>query len=226
MTRLRLQQKSVSRKLPAGDKRRGLQVHTRLVGQVIWAWNDLHGAYAFAFVQALDSSRGWIGHAIWTSLSNDAAQRDILSSILAFSDRPAVSSRLQWALDETRKLTVYRNDIVHGIMGWRLEPNGSTPTFSAFGNSLGRILRYVDRESHSGEILEGPDKRKLMLLLRGDLMQLAKYVLELGRALSKDRPSPLPRKPRLLARKFALKAEIEARRPKRRHVHGGRQPSP
>jgi hypothetical protein len=219
--------KTVSRRLPAGEKRRGLQKHVKLAGEVIWAWNELHLAYAFTFVWAADRSRSWIGQAIWTALGNDGAQRDILEAILPFLGKPGFAKRLRWALKETGHLARYRNDVVHGSMIWETTDKGLKPKLDYFGNPMGRILRYVSRESCDGEIIEGPDLQKLMVFLRGDLMQLAAYVHKLSRSMvsQAQRPLPFPRKPQLQAREFAQAAELKARPPKRRQGRGNRPKS-
>ena len=213
---------SVSRRLPSGDRKRGLKKHTRLVGEVVWAWSELQKAYAFAFSQTVDNEGTMIGHAIWTALNNDSAQRDILDEALYYSlkVKAAQRKRIQWAIKETGHLKRYRNDIVHGARGWEITTRGLIPTFSSYGNPINRLVRYADRESDDGEWLAGPDIHQLMVLLRGDLMQLAAYVKEIGRAIAGRKPSALPRKPRLLARKFALAAETKAKSPKRRQGRG------
>jgi hypothetical protein len=85
----------------------------------------------------------------------------------------------------------------------------------------------MGRENHDGEIFEGPDFQKLLLFLRGDLMQLAEYVQELSRSIVAETPLPLPGKPRLQAHKFVHETEMKARPPKRRRARGNRpKPSP
>ncbi len=212
--------RSISRRLPGGDKKRGLRKHTKLVGEVVWAWNELQLGYAFAFAWAVNEPRPWVGQAIWSALNNDGAQRDALDAVLVFLGKPGLRKRFHWALKETGKLARYRNDIVHAAMIWQLTDKGLRPTFDHFGNQVGRILRYVDRETHDGYILEGPDLQKLMVFLRGDLIQLAEYVGELSRLIVAEKPSPLPRKPQLRARKFAEATETKTRSPKRRQGRG------
>jgi hypothetical protein len=177
------------------------------VGEVVWAWNDLHDSFALTFSWAFDSGRRtWVGQTVWTALNNDGAQRAILAALLDFVGQPLVTKGLRWAIKETGKLAPYRNDVVHGTMGWLSTKEGLVPTFNyGGGNSVARLLRYVDRETEDGEIVEGPNLHKLMSLLRGDLMQLSVYVRELGRILAGGRDlRPLPRRPRLLAEEFAI----------------------
>lgn len=197
----------VSRRLPGGDRRRGLQVHVKLVGEVVWAWSQLHLAFGFAF-SGLFGRDSMQGQAIWVALKSDSAQRDVLENALHYSSVPSRHRKsLHWAISETGRLAGYRNDIVHGAMGWELTQKGLIPTLAHFGNPLSRIMRYMAREAEDGEILDGPDLRKLMTYLRGDLTQLSEYVLEVWRAMPQERPRPLPRRPRLQAHAFVLAAQ-------------------
>ncbi len=113
----------------------GLRQHTKLTGELVWAWNELHRAYARAFYDALDADHPWMGNAIWAALNNDSAQRDILSALLMFGRR-SYEIRIEWALKQTRKLVPYRNDAVHGAMIWTRDPENLKPAISHSGNPL------------------------------------------------------------------------------------------
>jgi hypothetical protein len=211
---------SVSRRLPSGDRKRGLQKHTKLVGEVVWAWSQLHLAFAFAFAR-LHRGQSWVGQAIWTALKNDSAQRDILKAALPVSDATARQAKgLEWAISETGRLSGYRNDIVHGAMGWRLTPHGMEPSFSYFGNPPSRLVRYMARETEDGDIMSGPDIRQLMLFLRGDIVQLSGYVSDVARGIGAEKPQPLPRKPIMLAHSFVLQAQGMSQTRKRNQARG------
>src|SRR4051812_33268759 len=94
----------ITRRLPSGRQRAGLRKHAKLVGEVIWAWNELHLSYAFTFQWALGIDNWARGQAIWTALNNDGAQRDILSAILDLGHDPTVVKGVKWAIKETGKL--------------------------------------------------------------------------------------------------------------------------
>jgi hypothetical protein len=199
--------------------RRGLQRHVKLVGEIVWAWSQLNLAFAFAFAR-LYRGQSLMGQTIWTTLKNESAQRDILEGALPLSDATAAQRKaLIWAIRATGTLSSYRNDIVHGAMGWKLTLGGVIPSFSYFGNPISRLMRYAPREADDGERLEGPNLHRLMMLLRGDLRSLDEYVSEVGRSIVAETPLPLPRRPRLQAHRFVQIAQgkaPKARRPKRR----------
>lgn len=208
--------KSVSRRLPGGEYRAGLRKHAKLAGEVIWAWNELHLAYAFAFAHAVNIDRPWRGQAVWNAVTNDTTRRNALYELMRVSDLPVGNRRgMQWAIKETDKLATYRNDIVHGAMLWSIGEKGHTPSLDYFGNPFPRIYRYMARELENGEIRQ-PDLQKMMVHLRGDLMQLAAYVGEISRSSLDGKPQPLPRRPRLQAHAFVLLAQGKASR-RRRH---------
>lgn len=216
---------SISRKLPGGKIERRLPEHNTLTGEVIWAWNELHQSYCSAFAHLVDPKRTWIGSEIWTALNNDSAQRDVLKAILTFLPNRTARNGFLWAIRETGKLSVYRNDAIHGVMGWLLTPKGAIPNPSYFGNSFSRVLRYMNREKDNGELWPGPNFQKLMFLMRGDLMQLASYVSAISRKLDFEKSSPWPRRPRLRAHKYALRPGLK-NKPRKRVPRRRTQPKP
>jgi len=215
---------TVSRRLPSGDMRKGLKQHVARVGEVIWAWNELQQAFAFAFMDIFKEHFG-MAHGAWVGLSNDGAQRDALGEALWYSDwKQSDRKKLWWALRQTGELARYRNDIVHGARAWRLTTRGAIPTFSSMGNPISRLLRYVGHETKEGDIVEGPDLRMLMGLLRGDLMQIAAYVAEVVRSAREEKPRPSPKRPQLQARKYAREREAKLSPPNKRRPKRSRRP--
>jgi hypothetical protein len=224
MEHTKRKRRSVSRRLPGGDMRRGLQRHVKLVGEIVWAWSQLHLAFAFVFAR-LHRGQSWVGQAIWTTLKSESAQREILESALPVSDATAAQTKaLIWAIRATGTLSSYRNDIVHGAMGWKLTSKGMIPSFSYFGNPITRLIRYSPREGDDGERLEGPEIHRLMMLLRGDLRSLDEYVSEVGRSVAVEKPLPLPQRPRLQAHRFVQIAQ--GRTPKKRRPARRNRPKP
>jgi hypothetical protein len=193
---------SISRKLPGGDSQRGLRKHLHLIGEVVWGWNELQRAYAFVFI-SLFPGHEMSAHAAWTALNNDSAQRDAIKEILHYTDalRTPHKQALRWALAQTKNLSSYRNDVVHGARGWRGQRGALVPVFAKMGNSFSRLMRYTKHETEDGKV-KGVDLHRLMSLLRGDLMQLAGYVSHIGRLARTAQPSALPRRPLLRADKY------------------------
>lgn len=215
--------KSTSRKLPGGNERKAVKAHVRRTGEVIWAWNSLQHAFAFAFTHAFPEQSGLLSHALWNAVVSDAAQRDMLKAAIEWGAIPGRSApALLWALRQVSDLNPYRNDIVHGVTGYRLSGHRLETRFAHFGNPTNRVLRYAARETADGEILEGPNLHKLMALLRGDLLQLAEYVSGVSRSLGTKPPS-WPRRPLLQAHSWFLRMHGNFG-PRRRHRSHRSQP--
>jgi len=193
------QRSHITRRLPGGDDRWAVRDYTKRVGEVVWAWNELHEAYALAFVHMVNPANILMGMTLWTALSNDTVQRNAVdaavTAAMGLTSRQRAS--LRWALKKTTELTQYRNDVVHGFTGWLLTDKGTRVHLSHFGNPIPRLMRYIAREDEDGEIHEGPDMHKLARALRGDLMLLAGYVLAVSRSIAAAPPQQLPRRPRL-----------------------------
>ncbi len=193
--------KSTSRRLPSGIERKAIKAHIRQTGEVIWAWNSLQQAFAFVFTRTFPNASGFLPHALWNAVVSDSSQRDMLKAAIEWGGITGrAAPALLWALKQVGDLTVYRNDIVHGLVGYRGTDRGLKTRFSYFGNPVKRVARYTAREASNGEILEGPSLDKVMKLMRGDLLQLAEYVLQVGRTIgpAEQRP-PWPRRPLLQA---------------------------
>src|ERR1700688_3904864 len=91
---------TVSRRFSVSHMRKGFKRHVRLVGEVVWAWNELHLAFACAF-SALIEDQPLVGNAIWVALKNESAQRDALENSLYWSNANRGQRRaLSWALVE------------------------------------------------------------------------------------------------------------------------------
>ena len=166
-----------SRHFSSSDKwtDKAIKTHTRLVGEMVWAWNGLHQSFSYLFGLIVQSSDPSIGEAIWAALKSDSSQRDVLlaSSKLRHGDKSAFGRRMRWAVNITEKLSVYRNDLVHTPMsGIALGPRGLVTVVSSHAISPARVHR-----------LSRADTFKLLRTLRGDLVQLRNYVWDLGQRL-------------------------------------------
>lgn len=171
--------------------RLAVERHTRLVGEVAWAWNDLHAVFGYVFGGIVAPQNPLLGQALWTTLASDAAQREMLETAIEYGSlKRADRVRLRWAIKETSELRVHRNDVIHAPASLLLTGKGVTTTL-AHTNSFRRYLRYLQNDTRLVP---------LMVMLHGDLRKLADYVTDVWRSFPDDqlppRP-PSPRRPRL-----------------------------
>jgi hypothetical protein len=94
------------------------------LGKVAHAWNYLQEALGqlFCAVTGLESDN--TGQAIWHSVTNDRAQRDMLRAAINAtghkrlnSDLPKAKDDINWLLDKANTVAEQRNNAVHGPMG-------------------------------------------------------------------------------------------------------------
>lgn len=210
--------KTVSRRLPNGYDRRPLKSYTPLLGEAIWAWNQLHEAFWCVFLNVVDRDNPYMGMSIWQVLPSEGAQRDALeAAIRACGDRLTNRERaaLLWAIKRASDLTRYRNDLVHGISAWLAAEKGTLATPAPGPNPLARSMRYSGREDHDGRVWEGPSLNGVAKGLRGDAMQLCGYVFAVLLKVAGTTETPLPRRPTLQLHDYVQAASGQPR-PKRR----------
>jgi hypothetical protein len=200
--------------------------HARHVGEIVWCWNILADQLFFLLTALLvekTSVRAQaVAYGIWTPLQSDAAKRDIIRSVAAevlSGDREQIEA-INWLLDRTNELAVFRNDAAHVPVG-----------FAFVGGLVGKkpVVRLSPRSASSRrqnvERLESQPIAKTWRRVRGDLMALSRYAHLLAFSIGAypPQPSPWPRRPRLLAVPAKTKA---SRRKGRRQPRAKRQPPP
>jgi hypothetical protein len=89
--------------------------HAEALGHVALAWTRLHEIMAFIFSQLLrpvPEERAW---AIWHSIKNDRAQRDMLLALatVALPNNGGRFKAIKWAVDKLGPLENSRNDALH-----------------------------------------------------------------------------------------------------------------
>jgi hypothetical protein len=169
--------------------KRGLQRHARLVGEVVQAWNELHVHFGLLFGAILKHKNMMIPNAIWTALTTDRAQRDVLMATISWEYLASGRKfqRIKWALDTTDKLSRYRNDAVHLAARPSASLHGQKPSTRTgyMGVSFNRAMRMSD-----------VDFCHMLETLRGDVRQLSGYVDWLYRWVARTgNEGPLPRRP-------------------------------
>lgn len=166
--------------------------HAQLVGEVLWAWNDLNKILGFAFSAVLNHPHPFMGQVLWTALASDNAQRTQFLAVLDWVDDvpERVKERYRWAIKQTSDLALHRNDITHAPAGFLITERGIETTFSVSGNSMKRYVRHLETDV---------GLQKKMVLLREDIRRLEKYVAHVWRKQAGQK-IPSPRKPKLMLR--------------------------
>ncbi len=177
MTEMASKRKStVSRRMTADDEHGGaVHRHAQLAGELLWAWNELNSSFGMLFASLVDPQNAFMGMTLWTTVANESTQRALLlgASEAAIGLSEKDRERIAWVLKQTDKLAGYRNDIVHGTVGYRLSEKGITTRLSYAGNSFGRLYRHAQIDMPLED---------LMKVVRGDLMALSGYITGLWRA--------------------------------------------
>jgi hypothetical protein len=89
------------------------QRHALLVGELVWAWNELQVGFGYLFASIVrpPDKNPLLGKDIWDAIPNDRTQRDILAaSLRSLYERSRPGQRLLWAIAVANKLSTYRND--------------------------------------------------------------------------------------------------------------------
>jgi hypothetical protein len=102
--------------------------HTKLIGSLLLAWNDLHEHLASVFVAAMGKDHWSRSFAIWHATRNDAGKRRLLRTAIANPPTeeigaPARSHAIKeigWILDAVDKLEGFRDDSAHAPLTYRL----------------------------------------------------------------------------------------------------------
>jgi hypothetical protein len=180
--------KRPSRRLSRTEDKKAVKAHVRLTGEVVWAWTALHRGLAMTFVKLFPNADSHFAMTIWNAVVADSTQRDMLSALvdeqIGLTKKEAKA--LGWVLKRATDLAKFRNDAVHAQIGFRITGSATETRIAYFGNPWGRVKR------HSAY----PSLPAFLRVLRGDLLQLSDYAVELSRIVGEPR-SALPQKPRL-----------------------------
>ena len=202
------------------NQERALQPEAVRIGQISWAWNNLHSCFFFLFYalsKAEDESALRIAHAIWHSFQSDRAQRDMVLAVAEqlFKPKSRMFGRIKWAKDCADKLSPHRTDAAHTPIIFVHNDNGSIFLAPDVMTSKRVTLeRWV----------EGSFRRPWPAL-KGDLLILAKYVAALAANVIKPDGAPFPHRPRLLTIPATQRRARKGSRP-RAKAKPSRRPPP
>jgi hypothetical protein len=204
------------RHLYPDDRGKAVRRHATILGEILWAWNDLHRDFAMIFTRLAETKNPSVGPAIWAAINTDRSQRETLAAIApwALGDASRRTNQILWAIKAANSIATYRNDLVHSPMGFRLGSERVEATASYFGNPFNRIIR-----------LKSVDMDRLVRVLRDDIVRLDAYVAALMRAAHHEKPPPLPRRPRMRSPRLFPDLNLQVPRRKKRARLRPRGPS-
>jgi hypothetical protein len=179
-------------------KNRSIANYTALVGQVVYASNELHATFWAIFLQMMknltqtETSAGWEGYdvaqQIWHSLRSDDIQRTMVKAVAypLLESKPRERKALIWAVQAAGKISEYRNDAVHT----------SVVLVTAASWRRGQFVEPGVGHPQRIEKLRRVGALKLFRLALGDLAQLEWYATAILERMRGER-GPLPRRPTL-----------------------------
>ena len=104
-----------------------MEPYVMALGKVAHAWNYLQEALGQLFCAVTGLENDNTGQAIWHSVANDRAQRDMLRAAINAtedkrlnSDLPKAKDDINWPLGKANTVAEQRNNAVHGPMGLSL----------------------------------------------------------------------------------------------------------
>jgi hypothetical protein len=93
--------------------------HTKSIGSLLLAWNDLHERLSTLFVMAMGLTQFARSFAVWHETRSDVNKRRLLRAAIKnlpsseFEGRPKVIEEITWILDVADKLEGPRDDSAH-----------------------------------------------------------------------------------------------------------------
>jgi hypothetical protein len=107
--------------------------HTKSIGQLLLAWNDLHERLCALFVEAMGAHHIAQSHAIWIGTFRDGEKRRLLQrsienlSKTQMKGRPKVAEEIDWILKVAQELEGFRDDSAHTPLLYTSTANQLTP---------------------------------------------------------------------------------------------------
>jgi hypothetical protein len=194
--------------------------YTAALGQIALAWNGLHSAMAMLFCTVMGGGMSNQFPAIWHTLKNDGAQRDILQAAAKDSFGYAspvgakVFEEITWINGQARKVSDARDDALHSPL-WGFKRGRPEPLVVPV-TGLGHVRAKKLADAQRGLLTE-------FRWCRDSSLVLTDYVKDIDELLCRD-PLPLlswPERPSLPNR-----GQTKNDRKSARIVQAGRSPRP
>jgi hypothetical protein len=142
---------------------REVKRHGTGVGEILWAWNRIHGWLSSAFWILLGNHD--TGLALWQNMRADSVQRESLRVVLYQNKKvhPYTADALEWLLNVMDELAKHRNDAAHAPMLQEKTPSGTIYLVpDSYANPPARVARLMRR-----------DQTAFHRKLKGDLVSLS-----------------------------------------------------
>jgi len=172
--------------------RRPVRSFSIATGELLWASNQLHTAFAVVFSVLVSKKNLAVGQSIWHAVQSDSTQRNMLAEVakVALGNQKRMHALLLWAKKKADSLATIRNDAAHMSTAFRTDNDLWALVANAIGNPPSRAVRLESR----------PDLLRYFRSAKSDLVQLSGFVYALlFRMIVPDANHPWPRRPVLKA---------------------------
>lgn len=133
------------------------------IGEIVWAWNFLHGEFYGWFENLLGENSGAAKH-LWETAGSDTQQRKLLKALLEGIPSNEYHEDVKWVIEEADTLAQYRNSFVH------------TNFYYDFENNRVELLTRTSRANYVSKLTD-IRRRKLFIPLRNDIIALSQRLL-------------------------------------------------
>lgn len=180
-----------SRRIPrrlGPDIKRPVRSFSIATGELLWASNQLHGAFAALFSMLVSKENLAVGLSIWHVAQSDNVQRQMLAALIdvKFRKKSKMHTHLTWAKEKADRLATIRNDAAHMSTAFRTDSNPWLIVANSIGNTPTRTRRLDGK----------PNLLRHFRMAKADLVQLSGFVYALFfRIAVPDANHPWPRRP-------------------------------
>ena len=159
------------------------QPYAKALGEVSLAWNDFNMVLSSVFGTALKIPNLMVADALWSALTSDRAQRDMLRAVINLKVighhiPTKIRSEFKWVLDKADSLEEARNNALHSPL---LSDQGSVFAWHQLGHQRAKKLANKDLLKEFGWFYD-------------TAITLRQYIELLGDAI-KHPTEPLPERP-------------------------------
>lgn len=179
----------ISRRL-APDFKRPVRSFSIATGELLWASNQLHSAFATLFAALVSKENLAVGLSIWHVAPSDNVQRQMLAAVVdvKFQKNSKMHAHLAWAKEKADKLATIRNDAAHMSTAFRTDSKPWLLVSNSIGNTPTRTRRLDGKT----------DLLRHFRTAKADLVQLSGFVYALFfRMVGPAAIHPWPRRPTL-----------------------------
>jgi len=216
------------------------EAHTKAIGSLLLAWNDLHEQLSTLFVEAMGVERWKQSFAIWHATRSDYGMRQLLRAALGnlpesemgakirhpdgslTGGRPQLVQEITWILDAAKKLEDWRDDSAHTPLSFTYVGDLFSLSDLYTANDLfdlGKLTVVPQAGYANPRALKFQQNKRDILIecryARDRILVLRDYATAMG-TLWVTPPLPWPDRPSLPERKPSRRSKAKAERRKQK----------